>query len=82
MLIRNGPPDHRPAVTLPICSRAWSQVRATDPFSAGEAATLKFIAQGLSNKDKHIFIKLGTEKRAQAVARARAWAYNDAVIGA
>src|SRR5580704_18620739 len=52
-----------------------------------EAAILKLIAQRLSNKEiarslaitpetvkshvKHIFIKLGSEKRAQAVARAQ-----------
>jgi LuxR family transcriptional regulator, maltose regulon positive regulatory protein len=61
--------------------------RLTDPLSAREAAILKLIAQGLSNKEiarnlaitpetvkshvKHIFIKLGSEKRAQAVARAQ-----------
>jgi LuxR family maltose regulon positive regulatory protein len=59
----------------------------TDPLSAREGAILNFIAQGLSNKEiartlaiapetvkshvKHIFIKLGAEKRAQAVARAQ-----------
>jgi LuxR family transcriptional regulator, maltose regulon positive regulatory protein len=58
-----------------------------DPLSAREGAILKLIAQGLSNKEiarnlaiapetvkshvKHIFKKLGTEKRAQAVARAQ-----------
>jgi len=58
-----------------------------DPLSAREGAILNFIAQGLSNKEiarnlaiapetvkshvKHIFIKLGAEKRAQAVARAQ-----------
>jgi LuxR family transcriptional regulator, maltose regulon positive regulatory protein len=58
-----------------------------DPLSAREGAILKLIAQGLSNKEiarhlaitpetvkthvKHIFIKLGSEKRAQAVARAQ-----------
>ena len=58
-----------------------------DPLSAREVAILKLIAQGLSNKEiarslaitpetvkshvKHIFIKLGSEKRAQAVARAQ-----------
>ena len=58
-----------------------------DPLSARESAILKLIAQGLSNKEiarslaitpetvkshvKHIFIKLGSEKRAQAVARAQ-----------
>jgi LuxR family maltose regulon positive regulatory protein len=56
-------------------------------LSAREGAILKLIAQGLSNKEiarslaitpetvkshvKHIFIKLGSEKRAQAVARAQ-----------
>jgi LuxR family transcriptional regulator, maltose regulon positive regulatory protein len=61
--------------------------KLTDPLSAREDAILKLIAQGLSNKEiarslaitpetvkshvKHIFIKLGTEKRAQAVARAQ-----------
>jgi LuxR family transcriptional regulator, maltose regulon positive regulatory protein len=61
--------------------------RLTVPLSAREIATLKLIAQGLSNKEiarslaitpetvkshvKHIFIKLGSEKRAQAVARAQ-----------
>jgi LuxR family maltose regulon positive regulatory protein len=60
-----------------------------DPLSAREAAILKLIAQGLSNKEiarnltitpetvkthvKHIFIKLGSEKRAQAVARAQSF---------
>jgi LuxR family maltose regulon positive regulatory protein len=59
----------------------------TDPLSTREAAILKLIAQGLSNKEiarsldvtpetvkshvKNIFIKLGAEKRAQAVARAQ-----------
>ena len=58
-----------------------------DPLSTREVATLNLIAQGLSNKEiarnlaiapetvkshvKHIFIKLGVEKRAQAVARAQ-----------
>jgi LuxR family maltose regulon positive regulatory protein len=58
-----------------------------DPLSAREGAILNLIAQGLSNKEiarnlaiapetvkshvKHIFIKLGTERRAQAVARAQ-----------
>jgi LuxR family maltose regulon positive regulatory protein len=58
-----------------------------DPLSAREGAILKLIAQGLSNKEiarnltiapetvkshvKHIFTKLGAEKRAQAVARAQ-----------
>jgi len=58
-----------------------------DPLSAREGAILNLIAQGLSNKEiardlaiapetvkshvKHIFIKLGAEKRAQAVARAQ-----------
>jgi LuxR family transcriptional regulator, maltose regulon positive regulatory protein len=58
-----------------------------DPLSTREIATLNLIAQGLSNKEiarnltiapetvkshvKHIFIKLGVEKRAQAVARAQ-----------
>jgi LuxR family maltose regulon positive regulatory protein len=58
-----------------------------DPLSAREGVILKLIAQGLSNKEiarnlaiapetvkthvKHIFIKLGSEKRAQAVARAQ-----------
>ena len=58
-----------------------------DPLSAPEGAILNLIAQGLSNKKitrdlaiapetvkshvKHIFIKLGVEKRAQAVARAQ-----------
>src|SRR6202044_418760 len=57
-----------------------------DPLSVREGSILKLIAQGLSNKEiarslaitpetvkshvKHIFIKLGSEKRAQAVARA------------
>jgi len=56
-------------------------------LSTREGAILKLIAQGLSNKEiarnlaitpetvkshvKHIFIKLGAEKRAQAVARAQ-----------
>jgi LuxR family maltose regulon positive regulatory protein len=58
-----------------------------DPLSTRESAILNLIAQGLSNKEiarnltiapetvkshiKHIFIKLGAEKRAQAVARAQ-----------
>jgi LuxR family maltose regulon positive regulatory protein len=58
-----------------------------DPLSARESAILKLIAQGHSNKEiarnlaiapetvkshvKRIFIKLGAEKRAQAVARAQ-----------
>jgi len=58
-----------------------------DPLSVREGSILKLIAQGLSNKEiarslaitpetvkshvKHIFIKLGSEKRAQAVARAQ-----------
>ena len=58
-----------------------------DPLSTREVATLNLIAQGLSNKEiarnlaiapetvkshvKHVFIKLGVEKRAQAVARAQ-----------
>jgi LuxR family transcriptional regulator, maltose regulon positive regulatory protein len=58
-----------------------------DPLSAREGAILNLIAQGLSNKEiarnlaiapetvkshvKHIFTKLGAEKRAQAVARAQ-----------
>jgi LuxR family maltose regulon positive regulatory protein len=57
------------------------------PLSAREGAILHLIAQGLSNKEiarnlaiapetvkshvKHIFTKLGAEKRAQAVARAQ-----------
>jgi LuxR family maltose regulon positive regulatory protein len=58
-----------------------------DPLSTREGAILKLIGQGLSNKEiarnlaitpetvkshvKHIFTKLGAEKRAQAVARAQ-----------
>jgi LuxR family maltose regulon positive regulatory protein len=58
-----------------------------DPLSAREGTILKLIGQGLSNKEiarnlaiapetvkshvKHIFTKLGAEKRAQAVARAQ-----------
>jgi len=58
-----------------------------DPLSARESAILKLIGQGLSNKEiarnlaiapetvkshvKHIFTKLGAEKRAQAVAHAQ-----------
>ena len=58
-----------------------------DPLSAREGAILKLIGQGLSNKEiarnlaigpetvkshvKHIFAKLGAEKRAQAVAHAQ-----------
>jgi LuxR family maltose regulon positive regulatory protein len=58
-----------------------------DPLSVREGAILKLIGQGLSNKEiarnlaiapetvkshvKHIFAKLGAEKRAQAVARAQ-----------
>jgi len=58
-----------------------------DPLSAREGAILNLIAQGLSNKEiarnlaiapetvkshvKHIFTKLGAERRAQAVARAQ-----------
>jgi len=58
-----------------------------DPLSAREGAILNLIAQGLANKEiarnlaiapetvkshvKHIFTKLGVEKRAQAVARAQ-----------
>jgi LuxR family maltose regulon positive regulatory protein len=58
-----------------------------DPLSAREGAVLKLIGQGLSNKEiardlaiapetvkshvKHIFTKLGAEKRAQAVAHAQ-----------
>jgi LuxR family maltose regulon positive regulatory protein len=58
-----------------------------DPLSAREGAILELIGQGLSNKEiarnlaiapetvkshvKHIFTKLGAEKRAQAVARAQ-----------
>jgi len=60
-----------------------------DPLSVREGAILNLIAQGLSNKEiarnlaiapetvkshvKHIFIKLGAEKRAQAVARAQSF---------
>ena len=60
-----------------------------DPLSAREGAILKLIGQGLSNKEiardlaiapetvkshvKHIFTKLGAEKRAQAVARAQSF---------
>jgi LuxR family maltose regulon positive regulatory protein len=58
-----------------------------EPLSNREGDILKFIAQGLSNKEiartlsvapetvkshvKHIFVKLGVEKRAQAVSRAQ-----------
>lgn len=58
-----------------------------EPLSAREGTILNLIAQGLSNKEiarnlaiapetvkshvKHIFTKLGSEKRAQAVARAQ-----------
>ena len=58
-----------------------------DPLSAREGAILKLIGEGLSNKEiarnlaiapetvkshvKHIFTKLGAEKRAQAVAHAQ-----------
>jgi LuxR family maltose regulon positive regulatory protein len=58
-----------------------------DPLSAREGAILNLIAKGLSNKEiarslviapetvkthvKHIFTKLGSERRAQAVARAQ-----------
>jgi LuxR family maltose regulon positive regulatory protein len=58
-----------------------------EPLSGREGAILNLIAQGLSNKEiarnltiapetvkthvKHIFTKLGAEKRAQAVARAQ-----------
>jgi len=58
-----------------------------DPLSTREGAILKLIGQGLSNKEiarnlaitpetvkshvKHIFTKLGAEKRAQALARAQ-----------
>ena len=68
---RNPSPESGPTVSL----------------SAREGAILKLIAQGLSNKEiardlviapetvkshiKHIFTKLRTEKRAQAVARAQ-----------
>jgi LuxR family maltose regulon positive regulatory protein len=64
-----------------------SRFGLTDPLSTREVATLNLIAQGLSNKEiarnlaiapetvkshvKHIFTKLGVEKRAQAVARAQ-----------
>jgi LuxR family transcriptional regulator, maltose regulon positive regulatory protein len=60
-----------------------------DPLSAREGAILKLIGQGLSNKEiarnlaiapetvkshvKHIFTKLGAEKRAQAVAHAQSF---------
>jgi LuxR family maltose regulon positive regulatory protein len=60
-----------------------------DPLSAREGAILKLIGQGLSNKEiarnlaiapetvkshvKHIFTKLGAEKRAQAVTRAQSF---------
>jgi LuxR family transcriptional regulator, maltose regulon positive regulatory protein len=59
----------------------------SEPLSAREDEILKLIAQGLSNKEigrtlmiapetvkshvKHIFIKMGVEKRAQAVSRAQ-----------
>jgi ATP/maltotriose-dependent transcriptional regulator MalT len=59
----------------------------SDPLSAREGAILNLIAQGLSNKEiarslaiapetvkshvKHIFTKLGSERRTQAVARAQ-----------
>jgi len=59
----------------------------SDPLSAREGAILNLIAKGLSNKEiarslaiapetvkshvKHIFTKLGSERRAQAVARAQ-----------
>jgi LuxR family maltose regulon positive regulatory protein len=58
-----------------------------ETLSNREGDILKFIAQGLSNKEiartlavapetvkshvKHIFVKLGVEKRAQAVSRAQ-----------
>jgi len=64
-----------------------SKSALADPLSTREGAILKLIGQGLSNKEiarnlaiapetvkshvKHIFTKLGAEKRAQAVARAQ-----------
>ena len=77
-------PDHGTWRASP--ARCLSPAPRTS-YSAREGAILKLIGQGLSNKEiarnlviapetvkshvKHIFTKLGAEKRAQAVAHAQ-----------